>query len=1132
MIRRVFLPLFCLFLILPAHAAPFRGKIVGANDQPVAGARLFVSRFENNEQIAREFPVAPDGGFSFEYTPTDAPELDDEDAPTDAAKISVTIFAPNWAIHSAVLGAEAKTIVLEPSQSLKGTVKNLKGEPVEGVLVGLQTVYRRDTTGETDFSAYILLPMDSALSEAFQTKSGADGRFEIANLPDKSTIYLSIRDPRFVNSSLNTELPKEVNLVAKPGAALKGRVATPDKTGVEGLSISAYSPKRSANSQAKTGANGEFELAGLDEGQATISVRDAKNEWAGASAKADAKAGETTQIPDVVLQKGVVLEGVVVDVQTEKPLAGAQVSSGFNEVHSNSTKATGDDGKFSIRVLPGNGYLYLSSAPKGYLRLQNSRQTTIEATPETQTVPPIRLSRGVMMSGTARDENGKIPAKATFRAGDQWEGGSSAVVDEKGQWKTGALKSGSIALTGTGEWEVVAPKNLTVPALDAPNPPVQITLRKLQLQTAMGRVVDDKGDPIEGVKIRFRQFFDAQRNSRGYLNLTSDAKGQFTSQKLRPEQSLELEKAEKVGFQFVSGGKESKGTDWTIGDIIMAPLNGRVTGKITDQNGDGVAGALVSASGKSPFDWATSAADGTFEIKDLTLGKLTVWAAKDKFSARVEAEAGEDIELKLAPSKDANFDELWAKVLAEKDNYMAGYLAREIAPFEPEKAWQWIETGDSPASNGDARRSLIIAALAKSDAKRALQWAPAKLAEIGSENDRFSASAALARAAIKQNPDWAKNWLAENAAKVAPYDFSTEGANRLFALAGIAARLGQTDAANEFFERGRIAQLHADSPTPNDQEGYPGTNTRAANWAKSVAFGGANWLGKLGQGQSPREKLQIWSAGLDTAAQSDADGALQLFETMRALRREPEIVKMDEKSQVDNGRWNPDSAYYLNRALRPLAVEIAPKNPEKARELVKQLNNDGHNKPTVLAAIAYRLHKSGQDDEARKFAREAADSVSTWNYEALPRLMSVAATFDPKLAGELRQTASEQLRKPNANDYTPDGVSVAPLAFYMAPDQPAQTRILVESEWAQLQKSPSANRNQDWQRRSKLGRLIRAVATVDVNRALEMIDATPEKDISRGQLRSQIVAYLLLPLSERRVMAFQDWSGGEEDLFD
>ena len=101
--------------------------------------------------------------------------------------------------------------------------------------------------------------------------------------------------------------------------------------------------------------------------------------------------------------------------------------------------------------------------------------------------------------------------------------------------------------------------------------------------------------------------------------------------------------------------------------------------------------------------------------------------------------------------------------------------------------------------------------------------------------------------------------------------------------------------------------------------------------------------------------------------------------------------------------------------------------------------------------------------------------------------------------------------------------SIAAYAFYHSAIDPAESRLLIESEWAWR-----TTRKSDSNRINVMRQLAQAMAAIDVERALELAREQPAQYGERSNLHAQIIKYVLASPAARRVMYFEEYSDPED----
>jgi len=276
----------------------------------------------------------------------------------------------------------------------------------------------------------------------------------------------------------------------------------------------------------------------------------------------------------------------------------------------------------------------------------------------------------------------------------------------------------------------------------------------------------------------------------------------------------------------------------------------------------------------------------------------------------------------------------------------------------------------------------------------------------------------------------------------------------------------------------------------------------------------------------PLTQLTALEGLVTQTARTDVTAARRFFARMEALAARPDLPVVEQK---DDRMYRPTPQQSLARAADALARALAPTDPQAALEIARKSKEPSlPGQGAVAIALAARHLKGETAIKAFREAMTAAEA-EYWASDTMARIASLAYANDPALGEELFQTARKRLTRRNS-PYDEDDMrpSYAAYAFYRAPIDAAESRLLIEQEWAQrmaaqerAKKDPTANRysNAGWQ----LGRLAQAMAAVDVKRALEMASQTAGFEGSRNDVRPPIIAYLLASTTDRRTMAFEDY---------
>ena len=350
--------------------------------------------------------------------------------------------------------------------------------------------------------------------------------------------------------------------------------------------------------------------------------------------------------PEIVLEAGRVAEGVVLDRDTQQPIAGADVEANdvaevglFVAPGAGITRATSDgSGHFRLEGLAPGRYAVIAAA-KGYRR---------GGTNLTQAERPVQilLARGGVISGVVIGTDGRPAAEAAVAAeGEPADRQSRAdtTTDDKGRFTLPQLSVGSYRVLarrhGAGATVVSGVK--VQEGRDA-----HAEIRLERVVAVQGRLVDPDGKPVEG------QVCVAQVSGADTISLLAgecapaDEGGRFLLASLPPgRHQLRVAAPGFVESRFeIQLPPERESVH--VGDLELdAGL--QIRGRVVDRSASPVAGATVTVldSGYSVH----TGADGSFRLGALAPGAKTLWVKAAGFVEQGhDAAPGARLEVVLA----------------------------------------------------------------------------------------------------------------------------------------------------------------------------------------------------------------------------------------------------------------------------------------------------------------------------------------------------------------------------------------------------------------------------------------------------------------------------------------------------
>jgi hypothetical protein len=847
---------------------------------------------------------------------------------------------------------------------------------------------------------------------------------------------------------------------------LQGKVLQEDGTPAAGIRVLAGGERSQSHQMAVTDANGVYTVHGLGTGTHRVMIIGQREDKVIAPLEAImVKDGQPNIAPDMKFVKGALVEGVVTDAETGAPLAKATFGT-----NNGMSQATSDDkGQYSMRVVPGKVQLYVFSFPEGYLPpddTQGGRAQSFEvASGDTRKID-WKLTKGLDLAGEVRDEEGKAVPNITLSMREQskeWRERQELKSDEKGHFSIKGLKKKTYEFVARDEWEVIKPKQVTLPM----GANVPIVVRKVPMLALSGRVLTPDGKPVEKAQIAFSIMIPDGGNSwtSRESKVLSDATGTFSLDKLRGEYQVRLT-ASLDGYKPLKGGEAKfEAGKWSVQDVIMQPLTGRVAGRVLDSAGQPASGIKVMSPGGGSGSRAVSDAQGQFSLMHLPDGEVTVVAVGTAGAIATPVRAGStNATLSLKPVRPVTAPDVeMARGLLEdvwetsrgSNWWRRTRLPSLIVQHDFDYAWQLAGGGDAKKPVDDNVVLALIERLCDVNPETAIDWAPDQLAGIKNAHMRFTATVAVALAAVPLKPELAAQ-LYEQAQKI-----EIEGgrsANRLASLAAVAARLKRPEAA-------KLAD-EALAGVKTDNENFHELEQVATQLAQGSVELAEKALAKIPATVEEYRRFSPYRPVIEKLSQYDVAGAERVWEKFNTVA--------------------VNQSYYPAQAVRPLARAIAKTDSAKALALARRV--DGVYAAEALTEVAQVLPK----EQALPVLREAMQKASSDRWSGVERLCKIALLLRPLDAAAsaeavqlARQILEERLTTGHQDEYWRNqqaGRDMAWIALALRYTDPAAARMMLEEEWA-FQKALPLDTNRYGN--SQVGLAV-AMTALDPARALDM----------------------------------------------
>jgi protocatechuate 3,4-dioxygenase beta subunit len=648
-------------LLAPGSPGTASGTVTDANSRPVPGAELVLAETVLPQGTR---PEVFDRGRSDEAGRFRL-RLPGEPAERYGARKLLALWAhrPGLRVACRIVprdwpaDGEPLQLVLRPPDKLALRVLGPDDTPVTGARVTAARVLDR--------------PLPAVVADAVAGFTDRDGRADLTAFAPDELDVVEVSAPAFGTQRLALPRPDTGGVRTLRLAAvgrLEGRVTADDPRAVRGLVIHARTwadpsdapvtwwfrvdedPGVGGFAEAVTDAEGRFAIPALAEGTLTLTfVPHQGLPYRGRfPARPDLGAGKTTRM-EVPLARAVRMQGVVREQGTGKPIPNAAVMVDWSaEAPRVRTDAAG---RYSAYVVGQSVTPHIPALPRGYYFAASVLPSLpLPAGAAEVAAKPFVLARGATLTGRVLDEHGRpLPAAAVAADWDLPEGDTEAAsgwTDRHGRFVLeGVARRADLRLTATCRGATIA-RPMTVRADSAQ--PITLSLSTAHAVAAGGRVVDACGQPLAGAIVRIHS---GERDKAGRMmneaavrfedrdRLTSDVAGRFMTRRwLRPDL---LYRAEVQAAGFMPARTEwlepAVGKTLTFPDVALvpAPETCTVNGRVVDQQGQPVPGAVVYQSGDGPRRTrATADQDGRFHLPGVYKGQAFLFVEREGFRFR------------------------------------------------------------------------------------------------------------------------------------------------------------------------------------------------------------------------------------------------------------------------------------------------------------------------------------------------------------------------------------------------------------------------------------------------------------------------------------------------------------------
>jgi protocatechuate 3,4-dioxygenase beta subunit len=633
----------------------YTGKVVDEQGQPIADAKVSLHQITYGGEASPydvksvdEVKTKADGAFSFRIV---ADTEGYRQGIIVAEKQGLAVGWDNWEMRQ---DKQTDITLCQPKQ-LTGLVIGENSNPIADAEVSISFAL----AGQGDDRRYLT---NQVAPQLLTVKTDASGKFTFERLPADATFEFGVKKAgRATVSTFNSTgyhggklqfVPgqTDIKLIVPIEARIEGTVV--EKTSgkpVAGVKLVVLEQQRGLPFDLRTivsKEDGTFSMDSLTAGKHLVQIvpqAEGTADWVAEKVEVTTEAGKTTAGLKVEVSKGGLLEVVVKEAETKKPVEKAGVSVRDQQNDTWLSARSDKDGVARIRLTPGE-YQIGGVYRQGYTSDRRQEPVTIEdgATKRVEWL----LTSQPKIVGVVQDEAGNPVEGVKFKilpAG----GPEEATSDSQGKFE----QSWDPARWGsqpTVHYLVARHKGRNLAAAVEINEDAKTVDVKLRPGVVFtGKVVDPNGKGIAGAQISVMLRASNWGSSIEYRETKTDAQGGFQVNAIPLEHRYSVTAmADGYGQKEVEAhAADAVDNRLDAGQLELAAANLSVSGVVVDVNDKPVTGARVNCYGGDgqPQREAQADAEGKFTLDKVCQGRIRISASVSGRTSRygyVETEGG------------------------------------------------------------------------------------------------------------------------------------------------------------------------------------------------------------------------------------------------------------------------------------------------------------------------------------------------------------------------------------------------------------------------------------------------------------------------------------------------------------
>ena len=403
-----------------------------------------------------------------------------------------------------------------------------------------------------------------------------------------------------------------------------------------------------------TDVQGKFTFSKLREGDYTYDVRSQANEYVNAPGTFVLSKTDSQKDLRLVVSKGSLVSGRVVDGQTGKPFSGifvvaGSIPSGGDLAHwdywqISNTVLTDAQGHYQVRVLPGDAFVGVGRSDNGTVlskRIREAVQKVSATLGQTAAAPDLSVLLHPTIAFVGPDGKPIANAQVRIIPDDLGHGGYilNDTTDADGtlvlnRFDSGSfhIQQGGLLASGTFRGSSSEPLMVRLNGRTEGHPSGMATVHLAEGSAGIvtGKVVSQDGAPISHARVHIQETTLLTRAGGDYVVgdtvLSTDKSGTFHASLDPTGEYHVFIRAD--GFNQVSvSGKQAlnvaRGATTNLGSIRLTRAAGFVAGRVVDSAGKPMEGVLVYVRGGQTFLSGTvTDAQGHFHVPNVIVGDV------------------------------------------------------------------------------------------------------------------------------------------------------------------------------------------------------------------------------------------------------------------------------------------------------------------------------------------------------------------------------------------------------------------------------------------------------------------------------------------------------------------------------